>query len=55
MKTMMTLEMWNELEPVLAKLNAGYKIDFDNHNGIAEMLIHIDSIGVMRRELQNEA
>ena len=55
MKTMITLEMWSELEPVLARLNAGYKVDFDNHNGIAEMLIHIDTIGIMRRELPDEA
>ena len=48
MKTMMTMEMWRELEPVLAKLNVGYKVEFDNHNDIDEMLIYIDPIGVMR-------
>ena len=55
MKTMMTLEMWKELEPVLAKLNAGYKVDFDNHNGIDEMVVHIDTIGIMRQEVPDEA
>ena len=47
MKTRMTLEMWHELEPVLAKLNAGYKVDFDNHLDANEMIIHIDTIGVL--------
>lgn len=50
MKTRMTMEMWTQLEPVLAKLNAGYKVDFDNHNGIPEMLIHVDTISIMRRD-----
>lgn len=54
MKTMMTSDMWRELESVLAKLNTGYKIDFDNHNGVVEMLVHIDTIGVTRRELPDE-
>ncbi len=51
MKTIMTLEMWKEVEAVLAKNGAGYKVDYDNHNGIPEMVIHIDTIGVLRREV----
>jgi hypothetical protein len=50
MKVMMTVDMWKEVEAVLAKNGAGYKVDFDNHHGIPEMLISIDTIGVMRRE-----
>lgn len=50
MKTMINMPMWLELEAVLTKLNVGYKVDFDNHNGIAEMLIHVDTISIMRRE-----
>lgn len=50
MKTRMTMDMWKELEPVLAKLGAGYKVDFDNHNGIPEMVIHMDTIGIMLPE-----
>lgn len=50
MKVMMTIDMWKEVEAVLAKNGAGYKVDFDNHHGIPEMLISIDTIGVMRRE-----
>jgi hypothetical protein len=50
MKTRMTVEMWHELEVVMAKLGAGYKVDFDSHNGIPEMVIHVDTIGVMRPE-----
>lgn len=49
MKTRMTMEMWKEVEAVLAKNDAGYKVDFDNHNGIPEMLIHVDTISIMRR------
>ena len=50
MKTRMTMDMWKELELVLAKLNAGYKVEFDNHHGIPEMLIYVDTIGIMRPE-----
>lgn len=50
MKTRMTMDMWKELEPVLAKFNAGYKVEFDNHHGIPEMLIYVDTIGIMRPE-----
>lgn len=51
MKTMMTLDMWQEIEPVLARNGVGYKVIFDNHNGIEEMVINIDTIGLMRRDL----
>jgi hypothetical protein len=48
MKTIMTTDMWRELEAVLAKLNVGYVVSFDNHNGTDEMLINVSTIGVMR-------
>lgn len=51
MKTMINMPMWQELEEVLTKLNVGYKVNFDNHHGIAEMLISVDTIGIMRREV----
>ena len=54
MKTMMTIEMWDELEPVLAKLGAGYKVIYDNHHGIPEMVIQMDSIGVMRYDVSDK-
>lgn len=54
MKTMMTMEMWNELEPILAKLGAGYKVIYDNHNGTPEMVIQMDSIGVMRYDVSDK-
>lgn len=50
MKTMINMAMWKELEHVLCKLNVGYKVGFDNHHGIPEMLITVDTIGLMRRE-----
>lgn len=53
MKSVITLEMWHELEAVLAKINAGYNVIFDNHHGINEMIIEIHTIGVMRTDIQN--
>lgn len=54
MKIMMTMEMWNELEPILAKLGAGYKVIYDNHHGTPEMVIQMDSIGVMRYDVSDK-
>ena len=54
MKTEMTVKMWRELEAVMAKLGAGYKVGFDNHNGIPEMIIHVDTIGVMLPDVSNK-
>lgn len=54
MKTRMTLEMWRDLETVLIKLGASYKVDVDNHHGVPEQVIHVDSIGVMRYDLKEE-
>ena len=50
MKTMINMKMWHELESVLASLNIGYKIDFDDHNGINEMLIKVDPVGILRTD-----
>lgn len=47
MKTLMNMKMWRELEQKLLELGAGYKVDVDNHLGIPEMVIHIDTIGVL--------
>lgn len=54
MKTRMNEKMWRQLEEVLHRLGAGYKIDIDNHHGIPELVIHIDTIGVMLPELKEE-
>lgn len=54
MKTRMNEEMWRRLEELLLRLNAGYKVDVDNHHSIPEMIIHIDTIGVMLPELKEE-
>jgi hypothetical protein len=54
MKARMNIKMWCELEQKLVQLGAGYKVDVDNHLGIPEMVIHIDTIGVMLPELKEE-
>lgn len=54
MKTRMNEKMWRQLEEVLHKLGAGYKVDVDNHLGTPEMVIHIDTIGVMLPNLKEE-
>ena len=46
--------MWRQLEKLLHRLGAGYKVDVDNHYSILEMIIHIDTIGVMLPELKEE-
>jgi len=54
MKTHMNEKMWRQLEEVLHRLGAGYKVDIDNHHGIPELVIHIDTIGVMLSDLKEE-
>ena len=54
MKARMSVKMWRELEQKLLELGAGYKVDVDNHLGTPEMVIHIDTIGVMLPELKEE-
>ena len=49
-KTQISFEAWNELEPVLMRHRIGYEVQFDDHNGTAEMLIAIQPIGVYRWE-----
>jgi hypothetical protein len=54
MKTKMNMKMWRELEQKLIELGAGYKVDVDDHLGIPEMVIHIDTIGVLLAEEEEE-
>lgn len=49
-KVLITFEAWQELEPVLMKHRIGYVVQFDDHNGTAEMLIDIQRLGVYRWE-----
>ena len=51
MKATILIEDWLDLEAILAKLQIGYKVIYDNHNGTPEMLINLDTISVYRREL----
>lgn len=49
-KVLITFDQWKELEPVLMKHRIGYEVQFDDHNGTAEMLINIQDISVYRLE-----
>ena len=49
-KVQITFDEWRELEPILMKHRIGYEVIFDDHNGIAEMLIHIQNLSVYRWE-----
>ena len=49
-KTQISFEAWKELEPVLMRHRIGYEVQFDDHNGTAEMLIAVQSVGVYRWE-----
>ena len=49
-KILISFAAWQELEPVLMKHRIGYEVQFDDHNGTAEMLIHIQNLGVYRWE-----
>lgn len=48
MKSIITLEEWRQVEEILMKCCIGYNVKFDNHNGTAEMLINLDTIGIYR-------
>lgn len=54
MKTMISYSDWPRLEELLMRLRVGYQVKFDDHHGVAEMLIDIDTIGIMRWEEGNE-
>ena len=48
MKNIISLNDWKELENILMKLRIGYSVRFDDHNGMAEMLIDTNTIAVNR-------
>lgn len=50
MKTMISYSDWPSLEELLMRLRVGYQVQFDDRHGVAEMLIDIDTIGIMRWE-----
>lgn len=50
MKTMISYSDWPSLEELLMRLRVGYQVQFDDHHGVAEMLIDINTIGIMRWE-----
>ena len=49
-KVQISFDAWKELEPVLMRHRIGYEVQFDDHNGTAEMLIAVQLIGVYRWE-----
>ena len=55
MKTILSFEEWKLFEEVLMRMRTGYKVNFDDHSGTAEMLINIDTISVYRFEEKNES
>ena len=49
-KILISFAAWQELEPALMKHRIGYEVQFDDHNGTAEMIIDVQQIGVYRWE-----
>lgn len=50
MKIMISYADWQKLEKALMDVRVGYQVQFDDHHGVAEMLIDINTIGIMRWE-----
>ena len=53
-KTLLSYADWQKLEKALMDARVGYEVIFDDHHGVAEMLIDVQNIGVMRWEDSNE-
>lgn len=49
-KTLISYADWQKLEEALMDVRVGYEVIFDDHNGIAEMIIDVQQIGVYRHE-----
>lgn len=47
-KTLISYADWQKLEKALMDARVGYEVIFDDHRGVAEMIISIQHIGVMR-------
>jgi len=50
MKVPMSFEDWKKFEEILMCLRLGYNVIFDDHNGVAEMVIDINTISVYRHD-----
>lgn len=50
MKNYITKEMWSQLENIFAKYNIGYSVIFDDHKGIPEMIVTVNTISINRPE-----
>ena len=53
-KTLISYADWQKLEKALMDARVGYEVIFDDHHGVAEMLIDIQNIGIMRWEDSNK-
>lgn len=53
MKHSITWGEWKNLEKILMRANIGYNVIFDNHHGMVEMLIDVNTISIMRKEEDN--
>lgn len=49
-KTLISYADWQKLEKALMDARVGYEVIFDDHNGIAEMIIDVQQMGVYRYE-----
>ena len=49
-KTLISYADWQKLEKALMDVRVGYEVIFDDHNGISEMIIDVQQIGVYRYE-----
>lgn len=49
-KILISYADWQKLEKALMDVRVGYEVIFDDHNGIAEMIIDVQQIGVYRYE-----
>ena len=49
-KTLISYADWQKLDKALMDARIGYEVIFDDHNGIAEMIIDVQQIGVYRYE-----
>lgn len=46
MRTLITKEVWGQIQIALAKAGIGYTVSFDNHHGSIEKIIEIEPFGI---------
>lgn len=48
MKAPITFNEWKAVEELLMRLRIGYSVIFDDHNGVAEMIVDINDLSIYR-------